>query len=73
MLAPEAAVRDRFEAAAALGRTRRVSGLHESAADRGLEELRRRARAGPLTIVYAARDRGHNTRACSRNSCAADG
>jgi uncharacterized protein YeaO (DUF488 family) len=25
-----------------------------------LEELRRRARKGPLTIVYAARDREHN-------------
>jgi len=25
-----------------------------------LEELRRRARSGPLTIVYAARDRAHN-------------
>ena len=25
-----------------------------------LEELRRRARSGPLTIVYAARDREHN-------------
>jgi uncharacterized protein YeaO (DUF488 family) len=26
----------------------------------GLEELRRRAARGPLTIVYAARDREHN-------------
>jgi uncharacterized protein YeaO (DUF488 family) len=31
-----------------------------SAHDEPLDELRRRARQGPLTIVYAARDREHN-------------
>jgi uncharacterized protein YeaO (DUF488 family) len=31
-----------------------------AAHDERLEELRRRARKGPVTIVYAARDREHN-------------
>jgi uncharacterized protein YeaO (DUF488 family) len=44
--------------------------LRARAAQRTLADLARRARAGPITIVYAARDEEHNNAVVVRNEVA---